>query len=168
MKKTIFAMIMTVALFGCEEANKAVDQAQEAANKAAESMKETASEAMDTVEETASDAMESVEKAAGDAADAMSMRDSFDYDQFAASSPEAKAFSDSVQEAMEVDFSNPQAVDSATNRVANTYKCYADTTSQSEAQNTISSMLSSLKNDSVKSLVQSAINDSKDIYQCVM
>ncbi len=173
MKKTILAVIMTVALFGCDEANKAVDNAQEAATEAAESMKETASdamdsasEAMDNVEEAASDAMDSAQEAASDAANAMS--GSFDYDQFAATSPEAKTFSDSIQSAMDVDFSDPQAVDSVTNRVANAYKCYVESTSEAEAQSTISSILSSLSNGDVRSLIQTAIDNAKYIGQCVM
>lgn len=184
MKKTIFAVMMTVALFGCDEANKTVDSAQEAATEAAESVQETASEAMDTVEETASDAMDSasdamdnVEEAASDAMDsaqdaasdmADSMTDSFDYDQFAATSPQAKSFSDSIQAAMDVDFSDPQAVDSVTNRVANAYKCYVESTSESEAQSTLSSILSSLSNGDVKSLIQTAIDNAALITQCVM
>lgn len=166
MKKTIFAVMMTVALFGCDEANKTVDSAQEAATEAAESVQETASEAMDTVEETASDAMDSAQDAASDMAD--SMTDSFDYDQFAATSPQAKSFSDSIQAAMDVDFSDPQAVDSVTNRVANAYKCYVESTSESEAQSTLSSILSSLSNGDVKSLIQTAIDNAALITQCVM
>ncbi len=173
MKKTIFAVMMTVALFGCDEANKTVDSAQEAATEAAESVKETASDAMDSasdamdsVEEAASDAMDSAQETASDMADAMT--DSFDYDQFAATSPQAKNFSDSIQAAMDVDFSDPQAVDSITNRVSNAYKCYVESTSEAEAQSTLSSILSSFTSGDVKSLIQTAIDNAKYITQCAM
>ncbi len=155
MKNTIYAVIMTLALFGCDQANKTVDEAQKAATEAAENVQEAASDAMDSAQETASDM-----------ADAMT--DTFDYDQFAATSPQAKSFSDSIQEAMDVDFSDPQAVDSMTNRVANTYKCYVESTSESEAQSTVSSILSSLSNGDVKSLIQTAIDNAKYITKCMM
>ncbi len=155
MKNSIYAVMITVSLFGCDQANKTVDSAQEAATEAAETVKETASDAMDSAKETASDM-----------ADAMT--DTFDFDQFSSTSPQAKSFSDAIQGAMDVDFSDPQAVDSMTSRVANTYKCYMESTSEAEAQSTVSSILSSLSSGDVKSLIQTAIDNAKYIAKCVM
>ncbi len=154
--------MITVALFGCDQANKTVDNAQEAATEAAEAVKDTASDAMDS----ASDAMDNVQDAASDMAD--SMTDTFDFDQFSATSPEAETFSDAIQEAMDVDFSDQQAVDSVTSRVANAYQCYVQSTSEAEAQSTINSILSSLSSGDVKSLIQTAIANAKTITECVM
>ncbi len=166
MKNSIYAVMITVALFGCDQANKTVDNAQEAATEAAETVQETASDAMDNVEEAASDAMDSAKETASDMADAMT--DTFDFDQFSATSPEAKSFSDAIQGAMDVDFSDPQAVDSMTSRVANTYKCYVESTSEAEAQSTVNSILSSLSSGDVKSLIQTAMDNAKYIAKCVM
>ncbi len=75
-------MVLAVALAGCDDASKAIDQAQEAANKA-----------IDTVQEQ----MESVE-------------DAFNLDQFGDAAESAEQLAASVEEAMNVDFSDPQAL----------------------------------------------------------
>ena len=40
MKKTISTMVLAMALAGCDDASKAIDQAQEAANKAIDTVQE--------------------------------------------------------------------------------------------------------------------------------
>lgn len=180
---------MTVALFGCEEANNTVDSAQETATEAMDSAQETASDAMDTMQEAASDTADAVQETASDAADAVqetatdmseaaqdqmdAMQEEaasaeFDFDQFAATSAEARSFSEAVEDAMNVDFTDPQAVESVTERVSNTYQCYVEATSESDAESAVSSMMDSLESDEVKSLIETAIENAQAGMGCMM
>lgn len=156
MKKTLFAVMMTVALLGCEDANKAVDDAQDAATEAMNKVQETASEATEVVQEQMDKAQEQIESVG------------FDFEQFASTSETAKALSNTVKDAMNVDFSDPQAIEEMKDRIANAYQCYVEATSESEAEGTMSSMLASVSSDDVKSLIEKGMEKAKAVKECVM
>lgn len=156
MKKTIFAVMMVMVLLGCEDANKTVDDAQETATKAMEKVQQTADDATEVVQEQMDKMQEQVDSVA------------FDFDQFSTTSEMAKSFSDAVKEAMNVDFTDPQAVEDVKSRIANSYQCYVEATSESEADSAVSGMMASVSNDEVKSLIETGIEKAKAVKECVM
>lgn len=167
MKHAIYAVMMAAALFGCEKSDNAADSVKESVTEAVDSAQESATEAMDKVQETASEATEVVQEQM-DAMQEQADSVMFDFEQLAATSEVAKAFSEAVKEAMNVDFSDSQAVESATNSVANTYQCFVESTSETEADSTVSGMMASMDSDEVKSLIENAIEYAKASGECVM
>ncbi|MGR5236461.1 hypothetical protein [Vibrio alfacsensis] len=156
MKKTLFAVMMAMALIGCDDANKAVDNAQEAATEAMDKVQETANEATEVVQEQMEKTQEQIDSVG------------FDFEQFASTSETAKALSNTVKEAMNVDFSDPKAIEDVKDRIANAYHCYVEATSESEAAGAMNSMMASVGSDEVKSLIEKGIEKAKAVKECVM
>ncbi|MGR5244966.1 MULTISPECIES: hypothetical protein [Vibrio] len=156
MKKTFFAVMMAMALIGCDDANKAVDNVQEAATETMDKVQETANEATEVVQEQMEKTQEQVDSVG------------FDFEQFASTSETAKTLSNTVKDAMNVDFSDPQAIEEMKDRIANAYQCYVESTSESEAADAINSMMASVNSDEVKSLIEKGIEKAKAVKECVM
>ncbi|MGR5131060.1 hypothetical protein [Vibrio alfacsensis] len=145
MKKTISTMIMTIALFGCEDATKAIDQAQEAANKAVDSVQEQ----IDTIQ----DHVDSLD---------------FNLEQFGDAAESAQALSESVEEALNVDFNDPEALIEVRNDIANAYSCLVEASSESTVEKVMDNVLASMSNDEAKSLIEKGIEKAKKASECVM
>ncbi|KXF81851.1 cysteine--tRNA ligase [Enterovibrio coralii] len=141
MKKAITAVLLVTALAGCEEANKAIDQAQEAATKA-----------VDTIHEQ----VESVDLSA------------LNLDQFGDAADSAKELAESVEEAMNVDFSNPAALAEVKEHVSNAYSCLVDATSESTAEKLMDKVMQTITNEEAQSLLEKSIEKAKDAKECVM
>ena len=141
MKKYVTALVLVAALAGCEDATKAIDQAQEAANKA-----------VDTIQEQ----MESVDLS------------KLNLDQFGDATESAKEFALSVEEALNADFTNPEALTQVKENIANTYACLVDATSESTAEKLMDKVLATITNQEAQSLVEKGIEKAKSAQKCVM
>lgn len=106
MKKSITALMLVAALTGCDEANKAIDNAQEAATKAVESVQEK----IDSVD------LSELNAEMGEAAES------------------AKELAASLKEAVDVDFTDQSALQEVSDQIANSYACLVDATSESTAE----------------------------------
>ncbi|MGR5421309.1 MULTISPECIES: hypothetical protein [Vibrio] len=145
MKKIISTMIMAMALFGCEDATKAIDQAQEAANKAVDSVQEQ----IDIIQ----DHVDSVD---------------FNLEQFGEATESAQALAASVEEALDADFSDPEALVEAKDDIANAYRCLVEASSESTVEKMMDNILASISNDEAKSLIKKGIDKAKAASECVM
>ncbi|MGF1909495.1 lipoprotein [Vibrio kasasachensis] len=141
MKRYVTALVLVAALAGCEDATKAIDQAQEAANKA-----------VDTIQEQ----MESVDLS------------KLNLDQFGDATESAKEFALSVEEALNADFTNPEALTQMKENIANTYACLVDATSESTAEKLLDKVLATISNQEAQSLVEKGIEKAKSAQKCVM
>ena len=147
MKKTISITVLAMALAGCDDASKTIDQAQESANKAVDTVQEqvgTLEEKMDSVEEI------------------------FNLDQFGDASESAKALATSVEEAMNVDFSDPEALIAAKDRIANAYACLVESSPEMTVDKVMEKVMSSIDSADVKSLIQEGIEKAQSVKECVM
>ncbi|MCY9879290.1 hypothetical protein OTK59_22360 [Vibrio natriegens] len=150
MKQTIYAVMIALALFGCEKAKETVDSVQDTATEAMDKAQETANEMTAVVQDNMNDMQEQA----------------FDFEEFEATSDTARSFSEAVKEVINLDFSDAQSVENVTNRVANNYQCYVEATSESEADSTVSMMMSSLDSDEAKSLIGKAVEQAKAKQEC--
>jgi len=141
MKKYVIALAFVAALSGCEDATKAIDQAQEAANNAVDSIQEK---------------IESVDLS------------QLNLDQFGDATESAKEFAFSVEEALNADFSNPEALTQVKENIANTYACLVDATSESTAEKLMDKVLATISNEQAQSLVEKGIEKAKAAQECVM
>ncbi|MCL1038224.1 hypothetical protein L2725_09735 [Shewanella corallii] len=141
MKKVIGALIMVTALSACEDANKAIDKAQSAANTAVDSIQEQ---------------MESIDLS------------KLDLEQFGDAAKSAEALVKSVEEALELDFSNPKALNEVTEHIASAYNCMVDATSESSAEALMNKMMDRIQSEETKSLIERSIEKGKALGECVM
>ena len=141
MKKTITALALIAALAGCEDATKAIDQAQEAANSAVDSLQEK---------------MESFDPS------------SLNLEQFGAATESAKEFAASIEDAMNADFSNPEILTEVQDKIANTYSCLVDATSESTAEKLLDKVLTAIGSEETQSVIEQGIEKAKAAQECVM
>ncbi len=141
MKKLIAAGAMLIALTGCEEATKAIDQAQDAANKAVDSVQDKV--------------------ASLDFSD-------LNLDQLGEAAASAKQLVESVEDVMNADFSDPQVITDTVDKVANAYSCFAEATSDSSAQQLLDKVLETVGSEQAQSLVEKAIEKAQNAKECVM
>ncbi|BCN25714.1 hypothetical protein [Vibrio alfacsensis] len=140
MRKTILTLGLVTALFGCEDATKAIDEAQAAANKAIDSVQEQ---------------IESVESA-------------FNVDQFQGAADAAQELAESVEEAMNVDFSDPEALVEAKEHIANAYACLVDASTESTVEKVMDKVMASIGDEETKSLIEEGIEKAQAAKECVM
>ncbi|NLS14420.1 hypothetical protein HGP28_16190 [Vibrio sp. SM6] len=142
MKKTVITLTLLLALAGCEEASKAVDKAQEAANSAVDSMQE---------ELTKLDLSAlKLDEQFGDAAEA------------------AQELAVSLEEALNADFSNPEALTKVQEHIANAYSCLEKATSDSSAEALLNKIMDTISNEQAKGLIEKGIEQAKEVKECVM
>ncbi|TKB55508.1 hypothetical protein [Ferrimonas aestuarii] len=141
MRKQIAVLIAVAALAGCEDASKAIDQAQEAANAAVDGMQEK---------------MASLDLS------------QLDLEQFGEAADSAEALAASLQEAVNVDFADMEALTEVQEHVANAYSCLVDATSESTADKLVNSMMATLGDEQAESLIERGIEKAKAAGQCVI
>ncbi|GAB2646108.1 hypothetical protein [Vibrio panuliri] len=141
MKKLVTALALVAALSGCEDATKAIDQAQEAANSAVDSLQEKM-ESFDTSK--------------------------LNLEQFGDATDSAKEFAESVEDAMHADFANPEALNKVQDKIANTYNCLIDATSESTAEKLLDKVLSAIGSQETQSVIEKGIEKAKAAQECVM
>ncbi|WP_325894627.1 hypothetical protein [Grimontia sp. NTOU-MAR1] len=141
MKKTIVSAAIVFALVGCEEANEVIDKAQEVANSAVDSIKDN----MDSVglSELNLDSLE-------DATAYM------------------KEFTDSMQEALTADLSNAEVVADVQEKVARSYACLVNATSESTAEKLLNKFMSAIGNEDTQSLIEKGVEKAKAAKECVV
>ncbi|OEE66824.1 hypothetical protein A1OO_13745 [Enterovibrio norvegicus FF-33] len=141
MKKSITAIVLLMALSGCEDATKIIDQAQEAANQAVDGLQEN---------------VESVDLS------------QLSLDQFGDAAGSAQALAASIQEAADADFADPTALVEVREHIANAYSCLVDATSESTAEKLLNSVLSSISSEDALSVIDNGIEKAKAAQECVM
>ncbi|OEE62900.1 hypothetical protein A1OK_20165 [Enterovibrio norvegicus FF-454] len=141
MKKSITAIVLLMALSGCEDATKIIDQAQEAANQAVDGLQEK---------------VESVDLS------------QLSLDQFGDAAGSAQALAASIQEAADADFADPTALVEVREHIANAYSCLVDATSESTAEKLLNSVLSSISSEDALSVIDNGIEKAKAAQECVM
>ncbi|AMG29276.1 hypothetical protein AL542_02230 [Grimontia hollisae] len=141
MKKAIASMAIMFALTGCEEANEAIDKAQEVATSAAESIQEK----MDSVDlgELNLDSLESA-------------------------TAYAKALTESMEEALRADLTDADVVAKVQEKVANSYACLIDATSENTAEQLLNKFMSAINDEDAQSLIEKGVEKAKAAKACVM
>ena len=133
--------MLVAALTGCEEANQAIDKAQDAANSAVDTMQEK----MDSV-----DLSELKLDTLGDA------------------SKSAQALVEAVDEALNADFSDPDMLIDAQDHIANAYKCLVDVSSESTAEKMMAKVMEAIGNPETKTLIEQGVEKAQAAKECVM
>ncbi|PMN94483.1 hypothetical protein [Enterovibrio norvegicus] len=141
MKKVIASVAIVLALSGCEEANKAIDQAQEAANSAVDSIQ---------------DKVDSVDFS------------ELNVDAFGGAAESAQEFAASVEEALSADLTNAAVFEDMQDKVANSYACLVDATSESTAEKLLNQFMSAIGNEDNRSLIEKGVEKAKAAQECVM
>ncbi len=140
MKKVIFTGLLLSLLAGCEDVNKLVDQAQVVANKA-----------VDTVQEkmTTLDVSE------------------INLEKFGEAASSATSLANSMQEALNVDLTNAEAIDQIKSNIANAYFCLVDASSESAAEELINGLLKSVQSEEAKSLIEGGVEKASSMKECL-
>nr|WP_086939940.1 hypothetical protein [Thaumasiovibrio occultus] len=141
MKKTVSALMLIALLAACEDANQAIDQAQDAANSAVDSLQ---------------DKMENVDFS------------ELKLDQLGDVQGLAKELAESAQAAMNVDFSDNKAINQAKESIANTYACLVDASSESTAEKIMNKVIAVVTNEEAKNLLEQSMDRAKEMSECVM
>lgn len=141
MKKYISLVTLLVLLAGCEDAAKTIDKAQDIANNAVDSLQEKA---------------ESVNL--GD----------FNLDKINDIADSGKSLVASIEKAMTVDFTDPQALTEVKESISNAYSCVIEASSESNAQKIMEQITSEITNESIKSLIDSGVEKAKEAQKCIM
>lgn len=141
MKKVIVSVAIVFALTGCEEANEAVDKAQEAATSAAESIQ--------------------------DKVDAIDL-DELNLDSLESADAYAKALTDSMEEAVNADLTDADIVKDIQAKVSNSYACLVDATSESTAEKLLNKFMAKINDEDAQSLIERGVEKAKEVKECVM
>ncbi len=141
MKKIITALVLVTALTGCEDATNAIEEAQQAANKAVDSLQAQ---------------MESVDLS------------ELNLDKFGEAAESAKELAASVEEALNADFTNPEALTEVKDHIANAYRCFVDVSSESTAEQLMDKVMSSIGNEEALSLIEKGVQKAESLGECVM
>ena len=141
MKKTVSLIVMLGALIGCDDATKAIDQAQEAANKSVDNIQQQ---------------VESIDL------------DKLNLDQLGAATESAKEMATSIEEVISIDFDNPEALTQAKEHIANAYSCLVETSSESTASELVDQLLSSVNSEDAIALIENGVEQAKLSQECIM
>ncbi|NRB70123.1 MAG: hypothetical protein HRU48_22710 [Vibrio sp.] len=141
MKKMLTVIMVLGALVGCDEATQAIEQAQDIANKAV------------------GDIQQQVE--------------SFNLEQLnpehlGGAAQAAQVMAASVEQALTVDFSNPEALTDVKERIANAYSCLVASSSESTASDLMDKLISSVTSKDAVSLIEKGIEQATTAQTCVM
>lgn len=141
MKRYITAIMLVTALSGCDDATKAIDQAQEAANKAVDSVQEKVG-SLDLGQ--------------------------LNLEQFGEAAESAKQLASSVEEALNADFSDPAALTEVKDHIANAYSCLVDASSEASAEKLLEKVMATINSEQALSLIENGIEKAKAAQECVM
>ncbi len=141
MKKYIPVMVLVIFLVGCEDASKAIDKAQEVANNAVDVMQEKVN--------------------------SVDLND-LNLDKLNNMADSGKALMTSIEQAINVDFTDQQALTEVKEKIGNAYSCLVDISSESNVDKLVEQARSHIVSEEVKSLVDSSIEKAKEAQKCVM
>lgn len=134
-------MLFSIVLVGCEDANEAIDKAQDAANKAVD---------------IAQSKLESVDFS------------ELNIEQFGDAAVSATEFSESIDEALNADYSNPEALIEVKEHIANAYSCLVEASSESTAEGLVNKVMATISNEQAQSLIEKGVERAQDMQECVM
>ncbi len=140
-KKLLVPLLFTVVLAGCDDASEAIDKAQDAVNKAVD---------------MAQSKLESVDLSV------------LNIEQFGDAADSATEFAESVDEALNADYSNPKALTEIQEHIANAYSCLVEASSESSAEKLVNKVMSTISNEDVHSLIEKGVDSAKEMQECVM
>ncbi|GLR75006.1 hypothetical protein [Aliivibrio sifiae] len=140
-KKLLVPLLFTVVLAGCDDASEAIDKAQDAANKAVD---------------MAQSKLESVDLSV------------LNIEQFGDAADSATEFAESVDEALNADYSNPKALTEIQEHIANAYSCLVEASSESSAEKLVNKVMSTISNEDAHSLIEKGVDSAKEMQECVM
>ncbi|HCG7231341.1 TPA: hypothetical protein NJ351_004516 [Vibrio parahaemolyticus] len=141
MKKTVMALTLMLALVGCDDASKAIDQAQAAANQAVDSLQQKA---------------ESLEL------------QKLNLEVFGDATQKAKDFAESIDVLMNTDFNDHKAIAEGIDQISNSYSCLVDVSSEATAENLLDKIVSSVTNDQVLVIIEKGVEQAKTAKECIM
>ncbi|MEI8593569.1 hypothetical protein P0Y67_22315 [Photobacterium sp. SP02] len=141
MKKSVITLTLMLALVGCDDASKAIDEAQAAANKAVDSLQQKA--------------------------DSLDLNN-LNLEVFGDATQKAQDFTQSIDTLINTDFTDHQAVAAATDKVSNAYSCLVDVSSEATAENLLDKIVSSVKNDQVLAIIEKGVAQAKTATECMM
>ena len=141
MKQYLAVLGLALVLTGCDDAHKAIDQAQQAANDAVDSLQQRVDD-FDL--------------------------EQLDFAQFGAAKDKAQAFVESVEQAINVDYSQPELVEQVQEHIAATYNCLVDATSESTAEKWVNGIMETIGTQQAQTMVEKAIESAQDAKECVM
>ncbi|MCP3698738.1 MAG: hypothetical protein GY920_09330 [Aliivibrio sp.] len=140
-KKLLVSLLFSVALMGCDDASEAIDKAQEAANKAVDMAQEK---------------LESVDL------------EVINIEQFGDAASSASEFAESIDEALNADYSNPEALVEIQEHIANAYSCLVEASSESTAEGLLNKVMATLSDEQAENLIEKGIERAQDMQECVM
>ncbi len=140
-KKLLVPLLFTVVLAGCDDASEAIDKAQDAVNKAVD---------------MAQSKLESVDLSV------------LNIEQFGDAADSATEFAESVDEALNADYSNPKALTEIQEHIANAYSCLVEASSESSAEKLVNKVMSTISNEDAHSLIEKGVDSAKEMQECVM
>ncbi|MDD9179429.1 MULTISPECIES: hypothetical protein [Aliivibrio] len=140
-KKLLAPLLFSVVLMGCDDASEAIDKAQEAANKAVDMAQEK---------------LESVDLEA------------INIEQFGDAASSVSELAESIDEALNADYSNPEALVEIQEHIANAYSCLVEASSESSAEKLVNKVMSTISNQEAQSLIEKGIESAKEMQACVM
>lgn len=132
--------MFVTALTACDDSNKTIEHAKNLVNTAADSIQKQ---------------MESVDLS------------QLNLDQFGDATESAKKLTESINEALNVDFGDIDAVNKAKEHITNAYSCLVDLSSESSAEKLLNKVKTSLGDKNVESLIEKSIEKARSGYKCV-
>lgn len=133
--------MLVAALSGCDDANQVIDQAQKAANNAVDTMQEK---------------MESVDLS------------KLNLEQLGDAAASAQKLAESVDEALNADFSDPEVLTEVHEHISNAYSCLVEASSESTAEKLMDKVMVTISNEDAKTLIEKSIEKAKEAQKCVM
>ncbi len=141
MKKSLISLTVMFALVGCDDASKMIDQAQAAANKAVDGLQSKA-ESFDL--------------------------NSLNLDVLGDATQRAKEFTQSINDLMNTELGDQEAISKVTQQISNSYYCLVEASSESTAENLLDKIVSSVKNDQMLAIIEKGVGKASTIKECVI
>ncbi|OED51662.1 hypothetical protein BEI46_05530 [Aliivibrio fischeri] len=140
-KKILLPLLCSIALMGCDDASETIDKAQNAANQAVDSMQSKL--------------------------EGMDFKD-LNLEQFDGAVGSASEFAESINEALNADYTNPKALTEIQEHIANAYSCLVEASSESNAEKLLNKVMSKITNEDAQSLIEKGVESAKEMQECVM
>ena len=131
MKKIAGLLIILAAIGGCEDANTAIEKAQQAANTAVDGLQEQ---------------IKSVDLS------------KINPDQFGDAAASAKALMESIEKASDIDFTDTKALNDALEQVETAYEKLVDLTSQSRTEALMEKLLDAVPNEQTRKAIENSLS----------
>jgi beta-glucosidase/6-phospho-beta-glucosidase/beta-galactosidase len=141
MKKSVMTLTLTLALVGCDDASKVIDQAQEVANKAVDTLQLQA-QLIDL--------------------------NSLNLEVFGDAAQRAKEFTQSIDTLMKTELGDQEAIRNVTEQISNSYYCLVEVSSQETAENLLDKIVSSVKNDQMLAIIEKGVGKANSVKECVI